>query len=127
MGRRHNLAWAVGGDEAGQSLRRYCPMLREPAVGRVDREAGELGSVAASSVQALPVRADRQCERPAGYGDLTLRGEHSGVGVDGQHRYFVILLRGTVHVVRLCVPLPLGSVRPFSNPHSTTNAIRSIL
>ncbi len=74
-------------------------MLREPAVGRVDREAGELGRVAASSIQKRAVRADRQRERPAGYGDLPLRGERSGVGVNGQHRYRVILLQGDVHVV----------------------------
>src|SRR5262245_7182627 len=89
-------------------------MLREPAVGRVDREAGYLWRVAASSIQKLAVRADRQRERPAGYGALTLRGERSGVGVDGQHRYLVILLQGDVHVVRHRVLLPLGSVWPFS-------------
>src|SRR5712691_1994946 len=89
IGRQHKLACAVRGDVDGPRLQRDGPMLREPAVGRVDREAGELGRVAASRIQKLAVRADRQRERPAGYRDLPLRGERAGVGVNGQHRYRV--------------------------------------
>src|SRR5262249_13772241 len=123
----HKLTCAIRGDVDGPRLQRDGPMLREPAGGRVDREAGELGRVAASRVQALPVRADRQRERPTGYGYFTLRRERSAVGVDGQHRYLLIRLQGNIHVVRHRVLLPLGSIWPFSHPRSTTYAIRAIL
>src|SRR5215467_9909784 len=116
IGRQHKLACAVRGDVDGPSFQRDGPVLREPAVGRVDREAGDLWRVAASRIQKLPVWADRQCERPAGYGYLTLRGERAGFGVDGQHRYLVILLQGNIHVVRHRVLLPLNVVRPDANP-----------
>ena len=85
IGRQDKLASSVRIYVNRPRLQWNAPVRSESAVGLVYLETEKLWSATASGVKELTVWTERQCERPAGHGNFSLRSHLPGLGVYGEN------------------------------------------